>query len=232
MRKLMTVAALSAAVFLSGCGLADMGDGEGSAQQQLADRLLGAVAGQEGRQARLALVVAAYSELLAERVVNYEPSAAPEAVGNLAKLRGVIEAYGQADDPVFIETDLRHASIELAKVGQSAVIDRVTGVVGVLAGGLGVNGAVTQARLAAAQAALGEALVTDLRNAVTRMQEDVAAIEGVRQAAMDRLAANEARIMAILSPAAAAAVRATAGSAAPMVSAGAGASAGAAGGGS
>ena len=162
--------------------------------QALADRILGVVDGQENRSARVALIVAAFSELAAERIVRYEPDQAAATLGHIAQLRGVMATFEGAPDPVFVETDLRHATLSLSAVLADVAVGRARS----LLGSLSLSGLSERARIAAVQAALGEALIKDLRTAVAKMQEDETAAAGIKAAAENRIDRNEARVRAVL----------------------------------
>lgn len=206
-RKLIFAATLSLFA-LSGCagGFLDLEADAGAAgaeesktsTQALADRILGVVDGQENRSARVALVVAAFSELAAERVVRYEPDQAAATLGHLAQLRGVMVTFDGEPDPVFVETDLRHATLSLSSVLADVVIGRVKSFAGTVLGGLNLSGLGERAKIAAVQAALGEALVKDLRAAVAKMQEDESTAAGIKAAAVNRIDRNEGRVKAVL----------------------------------
>ncbi|HIC80448.1 MAG TPA: hypothetical protein EYP07_05700 [Kiloniellaceae bacterium] len=170
---------------------------EGTAQKQLADQLFGVIDGKEGRTARLALVVATYTELAADRVVRFDPDQATETLGRFAELRGVLDRFAGASDTVFVETDLRHASLAIASVVLDTGIDRARNLAGnVLT--LDPSGLAERGRVGLRQAAFIEALLADVRAAVARMREDPGSIAEVDAAARARIDANEARIRALL----------------------------------
>ncbi|WP_299393315.1 hypothetical protein [Pelagibius sp.] len=169
-----------------------------SAQKRLADQIFGAVSGQEGRTARLTLVMATYSELAADRVTRFDQDQAPTVLGRFAELRGMLARFQTTPDAVFVETNLRYASLAIASIVIDTGLDRAGALAGNVIGGLSVSGLGDRAKVVARQAALTEALLADVRAATARMRDDPSSIAGIQQAALARFTANENRIKAIL----------------------------------
>lgn len=209
MKRLFSVAgALLLAATLSAC-VSDIGDLKSSSivsdvseptaeqrgvAQKLADDLVGAVTGAEDRGARLCMIVAGVSEVMTDRVVNYDTGYAAEALGNIAALQGAHASFKSASD-LFFETDIAYVKLQIVKVLISAGKDRVTSLISTFAGGLNVPAILDRAKVAARQAEIAQAFVQDIQNVVGRLNAKTISAAEVEAACQARIEANKARIM-------------------------------------
>ena len=204
-----TLLAAAMALMLTGCEslfpfsygdfgqTGERGDDKNSAQKSLADRLLGVVSGPENRQARFALIAAAYSELATERVTRYDPGDAGDTLLRLGQMRVLINRFSGNWDPLFPETDFRHAALALSAAITDVSINRARRFAGNFIGGVNVAGLRERARVVAVQTALADSLVLDIRNNIELMKEDPNAASRITSAALARLSRNEQRIRTI-----------------------------------
>ncbi len=216
MKRLFSLAgALALAATLSACGMtaavtgniedapiiADAAQGPSAQQvgvaQGLADKLVGAVTGAEDRGARLCMIVAGVSEVMTDRVVNYDTGYAAEALGNIASLQSAHANFKSASD-LFFETDIAYVKIQIVKVLINAGKDRVTNLISTFAGGFNVSGMLDRAKVAARQAEITQAFVKDIQNAVTRLNARTISAAEVEAACQDRIETHKARILSLM----------------------------------
>lgn len=213
-RLLSLAAALALAAALGGCGITAAVTGnledaplisdaaQPSAQQVgvaqgLADKLVGAVTGAEDRGARLCMIVAGVSEVMTDRVVNYDTGYAAEALGNISSLQAAHASFKSASD-LFFETDIAYVKIQIVKVLINAGKDRVTNLIATFGGGFNLGGLLDRAKVVARQAEITQAFTKDIQNVVARLNAKTITAAEVEAACQDRIEGHKARILSLM----------------------------------
>ena len=205
---------LMAVAVLSGCALPTPGDlsdapiisdiDKPTAEQRLsaqtlADKLVGAVTGTEDRGARLCMIVAGVSEVMTDRVINYDTGYAAEALGNISALQAAHASFRSASE-LFFETDIAYVKIQIVGVLIRAGKARVTNLIETFGGGFNVGGALDRAKVVARQAEIANAFTLDIQNVVKRLNEKSITADEVEAACQARIDANKARIISLQAP--------------------------------
>lgn len=146
----------------------------------------------EGRGACMAMGVSGVVEAMAYRITRYDPQDAAAAIGYIQRLRAVISRF-EAPDEIFLNTDLRLATLAIADVLGDVARTRVLRDVG-LAATLDIRGGLDRARLVAEQLLLAEAMAADATAAMAAIRAGARTTAEIHAAALARIAMNERAI--------------------------------------
>jgi hypothetical protein len=119
------------------------------------------------------------------------------AYGFMASLRGLNERFSKADG-WFFETDLALAKADMAGMLALLAKDRITGLIGIVGGGVNIEGALERGTVVARQTAIVAAMVRDTKSMIAEVAADRSLIGEAEEACKGRLELNETRIRAVM----------------------------------